>query len=122
MKEAVEVVRGKQRPDGRWLLDRVYPGRVHFDLEDVGMPSRWNTLRALRMLSWWDGTDRSRFASLRRVHLHLGLEDPLDRCARHLLVELDLKGVLEDLVALVFESGAVLVRGSAPKPTLTCFL
>jgi hypothetical protein len=54
MREAVEVVRSKQQPDGRWLLDRIYPGRVHFDLEDgVGAPSRWNTLRALRVLDWW---------------------------------------------------------------------
>ena len=42
-------------PDGRWLLDRIHPGRVHFDLEaGVGRPSRWNTLRALRVLDWWD--------------------------------------------------------------------
>ena len=52
MAEAVEVVRSKRQPDGRWLLDRVYPGRVHFELEDgVGRPSRWNTLRALRVLT-----------------------------------------------------------------------
>jgi hypothetical protein len=57
MAEAVEVVRSKRQPDGRWPLDRVYPGRVHFDLEDgVGRPSRWNTLRALRVLDWSDGT------------------------------------------------------------------
>jgi hypothetical protein len=53
--EAVEVVRSKRQPDGRWLLDRLHPGRVHFDLEGgVGTPSRWNTLRALRVLDWWD--------------------------------------------------------------------
>jgi hypothetical protein len=55
MAEAVEVVRSKRQPDGRWLLDRVHPGRVHFDLERAGAPSRWNTLRALRVLTWWDG-------------------------------------------------------------------
>lgn len=56
MAEGVEVVRSKRQPDGRWLLDRIYQGRVHFDLEDgVGAPSRWNTLRALRVLDWWDG-------------------------------------------------------------------
>ncbi len=53
--EAVDVVRSKRQADGRWLLDRVHPGRVHFDLDDgVGAPSRWNTLRALRVLDWWD--------------------------------------------------------------------
>jgi hypothetical protein len=55
MAEAVELVRSKRQLDGRWLLDRILPGRVFFDLEDgVGTPSRWNTLRALRVLNWWD--------------------------------------------------------------------
>jgi hypothetical protein len=54
MEEAIEVVRSKRQPDGRWLLDRLHPGRVQFDLEDVGAPSRWNTLRALRVLEWWE--------------------------------------------------------------------
>jgi len=55
MAQAVEVVRSKRQPDGRWLLDRIHPGHVHFDVESgVGTPSRWNTLRALRVLDWWD--------------------------------------------------------------------
>jgi hypothetical protein len=60
--EAVQIVRSKRQPDGRWLLDRVHPGRVHFALEGdaggaggAGEPSRWNTLRALRVLDWWEG-------------------------------------------------------------------
>jgi hypothetical protein len=54
MAEAVEVVRAKRQPDGRWLLDRIHPGRVHFALDGaVGEPSHWNTLRALRVLDWW---------------------------------------------------------------------
>jgi hypothetical protein len=54
MAEAVEAVRSKRQADGRWLLDHVHPGRVHFEIEDgVGKPSRWNTLRALRVLDWW---------------------------------------------------------------------
>jgi hypothetical protein len=60
MAEAVEVVRSKRQPDGRWLLDCIHPGRVHFDLEGgVGAPSRWNTLRALRVLEWWDRRARA---------------------------------------------------------------
>jgi hypothetical protein len=56
MTEAVEVVQSKRKPDGRWLLDRIHPGQVYFDLEGgVGTPSRWNTLRALRVLEWWNG-------------------------------------------------------------------
>jgi hypothetical protein len=55
MAEAVAVIRSKRQPDGRWLLDRIHPGRVHFHLEGgVGTPSRWNTLRALRVLRWCD--------------------------------------------------------------------
>jgi hypothetical protein len=58
MAEAVELVRSKQQPDGRWLLDEIHPGRVHFEIEGgVGTPSRWNTLRALRVLDWWDAGD-----------------------------------------------------------------
>jgi hypothetical protein len=57
MAEAVELVRSKRQPDGRWSLDRIHPGRVHFALEGgEAEPSRWNTLRALRVLAWWDGT------------------------------------------------------------------
>ena len=55
MAESVAVVQSKRQPDGRWLLDRIHPGRVHFELEDgVEAPSRWNTLRALRVLDWWN--------------------------------------------------------------------
>jgi hypothetical protein len=59
MADAIAVVRAKQQPDGRWPLDGVHPGRVHFALEaGVGQPSRWNTLRALRVLDWWEGGGR----------------------------------------------------------------
>jgi hypothetical protein len=55
MAEAVAIVRSKREPDGRWSLGRIHPGRVHFALEGgVGAPSRWNTLRALRVLDWWE--------------------------------------------------------------------
>jgi hypothetical protein len=57
--EAVELLRSKQQPDGTWLLEDTHPGAVHFSTEDGdGHPSRWNTLRALRVLSWYDGNVR----------------------------------------------------------------
>lgn len=53
--EAIELVRSKEQPDGRWLLENTHPGKVHFALEDGdGRPSRWNTLRALRVLRWYE--------------------------------------------------------------------
>lgn len=50
--EAIALVRSKQQADGTWLLDHVHSGAVHFDLEEAGRPSRWNTLRAMRVLEW----------------------------------------------------------------------
>jgi hypothetical protein len=53
--EAIDVVRSKRQPDGTWLLENTHPGQAHFALEDGdGRPSRWNTLRALRVLEWYD--------------------------------------------------------------------
>ncbi|MEV6969401.1 hypothetical protein AB0M47_30245 [Hamadaea sp. NPDC051192] len=53
--EAVDLVRSKQQPDGTWLLENKLPGKVYFELEDGdGRPSRWNTLRATRVLAWYD--------------------------------------------------------------------
>ncbi len=52
--EAVELLRGRAL-DGRWALDWDLRGRVWFPLDDgVGRPSRWLTLRAQRVLDWWD--------------------------------------------------------------------
>lgn len=57
MREAVEVVRSKQQGDGTWLLENTHPGKVHFALDNGdGQPSRWNTLRALRVLKWFEGS------------------------------------------------------------------
>jgi hypothetical protein len=51
--EAVEIVEKARGADGRWLLRPGYKGKTHFEMERVGAPSRWNTLRALRVLRWW---------------------------------------------------------------------
>lgn len=53
--EAVQLVRDKRRPDGTWILENTHPGETQFEFEDGdGQPSRWNTLRALRILDWYD--------------------------------------------------------------------
>ncbi len=59
LEESVEVVRSKRQPDGTWLLENTHPGAVHLALDaGDGAPSRWNTLRALRVLRWADGSAR----------------------------------------------------------------
>lgn len=51
--EAIDLLRSKQQTDGTWLLENTHPGAVHFAMEEGdGRPSQWNTLRALRVLSW----------------------------------------------------------------------
>ena len=51
--EAVALVAGKQDETGRWPLDHVHAGTVHFEMEGGrGAASRWNTLRGLRVLDW----------------------------------------------------------------------
>jgi len=53
--EAIDLLRSKQQPDGKWLLENTHPGAVPFALEDGdGRPSRWITLRALRVLRWYE--------------------------------------------------------------------
>jgi prenyltransferase/squalene oxidase-like repeat protein len=52
--DAIELLKSKQQPNGRWLAYRRWPGRVFFELEKAGEDSRWNTLRALRVLKWWE--------------------------------------------------------------------
>jgi hypothetical protein len=49
--DALHVVESRRQPDGRWLLDRAHDEALAFPFgESVGEPSRWNTLRALRVL------------------------------------------------------------------------
>jgi hypothetical protein len=52
--EAVELVELKRDDDGRWLLENQHPGTLAIEIEEgEGRPSRWNTLRALRVLDWY---------------------------------------------------------------------
>jgi hypothetical protein len=56
--EAIDLVEKKRDGDGRWPLENPHAGEVHFDMEDgAGKPSRWNTLRALRVLDWYSARD-----------------------------------------------------------------
>jgi hypothetical protein len=53
--EAISIVQSTQQGDGRWALQNRWKGKTYFELERLGAPSRWNTLRALRVLKWWNG-------------------------------------------------------------------
>jgi hypothetical protein len=51
--EAIELVESKRDAEGRWPLENPHPGRVYFQMDEGdGSPSRWNTLRAMRVRRW----------------------------------------------------------------------
>jgi hypothetical protein len=60
MAEAIALVQTKRDADGRWPLDHVHEDNVVIPMEQDGMPSRWITLRALRVLRWVEDARRSR--------------------------------------------------------------
>ena len=48
---AREILARKRRADGTWPVQNKHPGAVHLDMEAAGGPSRWNTLRAARVMA-----------------------------------------------------------------------
>jgi hypothetical protein len=57
MQDAIDVILNKRTKEGLWKLQANHPGRVHFHMEEVGKPSRWNTMRALRVLKYFKTVD-----------------------------------------------------------------
>ncbi len=53
--DALDLLRKRRRRDRSWPVQQKYSGRVWFDMERTGGPSRWNTLRAQRVLRWAEG-------------------------------------------------------------------
>ena len=54
VREAIETVIQRRHQNGRWPLNLLHPERIPLEMETaVGSASRWNTLRALRVLSWY---------------------------------------------------------------------
>jgi hypothetical protein len=49
MDDALDVLLRKRRSDGTWPLQARHAGQSHFEMEKSGQPSRWNTLRSLRV-------------------------------------------------------------------------
>lgn len=54
MDEAISVILDKRTKTGQWKLAAKYPGQTHFEMEQSGTLSRWNTLRALRVLKYYN--------------------------------------------------------------------
>ncbi|HEX6220391.1 MAG TPA: hypothetical protein VF115_04810, partial [Acidimicrobiia bacterium] len=53
VEEALRLVEDNRLPDGRWPRQNIHRGDTHFAIDGAeGEPSRWNTLRALRVLKW----------------------------------------------------------------------
>lgn len=52
LEDGIDLLATKQRSDGRWPVQHKHAGRVWFDMETGRQPSRWNTLRALRVRRW----------------------------------------------------------------------
>lgn len=57
MQDALDVIIKKRRADGTWPVQGRHPGQTHFEMEQIGKPSRWNTLRALRVFKHFDFLD-----------------------------------------------------------------
>jgi hypothetical protein len=58
MTEALDIVESKRDADGRWPLDHAYHDKLLVDFGEIeGQPSRWITLRALRILRWAGRTE-----------------------------------------------------------------
>ena len=53
MNDAIDILLKKRNKENTWNLQANHPGQTHFEMEKVGKPSRWNTLRALRVLRYF---------------------------------------------------------------------
>jgi len=52
--EAIALVESKRDGQGRWPLETRYPGVMPVEIDEgLGRPSRWISLRALRVLDWY---------------------------------------------------------------------
>ncbi len=59
VREAIEAVIARRHQNGRWPLNLLHPEHIPLQMEtDVGAASRWNTLRALRVLRWYNNSTR----------------------------------------------------------------
>jgi len=64
MDDAIDLLESKQTKDDTWPVQAKHPGQIHFDMEKTGSPSRFNTLRALRVLKKYGNRKPTRVVSL----------------------------------------------------------
>jgi hypothetical protein len=58
LSDAIDLVESKRESDGRWRLEVQYRGQMPVEVnEGENQPSRWTTLRALRVLNWYSAQD-----------------------------------------------------------------
>jgi hypothetical protein len=65
MDDAIDVLLKKRRVDNKWPVQARHPGQTHFDMEKTGKPSHWNTLRALRVLKYFED---DHYGGIHHVH------------------------------------------------------
>jgi hypothetical protein len=64
MAEAIAIIESKRDADGRWVSDHAHHDELPVDMGEIeDQPSRWITLRALRVLRWAEGAGQSTTAS-----------------------------------------------------------
>jgi hypothetical protein len=57
VRDAIEIVKQRGHQNGRWPMNLIHPERIPVEMEtEVARASRWNTLRALRVLRWYEGS------------------------------------------------------------------
>lgn len=54
MEAALGILKSKRNKEGTWNMQAAHAGQVHFHMEKAGTPSRWNTLRALRVMKHFE--------------------------------------------------------------------
>ncbi len=54
MKATIDVLKSKRNNEGSWNMQAAHPGQVHVNMEKAGKPSRWNTLRVLRVMKHFE--------------------------------------------------------------------
>jgi hypothetical protein len=55
LEDSISLLRDRRKPNGRWMLQKRIPGTLLVEMEKPGAESRWNALRALRILRRREG-------------------------------------------------------------------